>query len=470
MPDLYADFVAFFDQAAQYSDLDPGLLAQVKTCNNLYRMQFPVVNEDGEMEVIEAYRAQHSHHRLPTKGGLRYSTMVDAEEIMGLAALMTFKCALVDVPFGGAKGGVCIDPYQRSPEFVQRVTRRLVVELNAKNFIGPAVDVPAPDYGTGEREMAWIADTYRMLNPEDLNHWASVTGKPISLHGIPGRREATGLGVFHGILNCLNDPDSQLGPRERRLSPGLEDKRVIVQGLGNVGYHAARELANHGARIVGIAELDAGLYDPTGLDVEAVAQHRREHGGLADYPAAQIFSNSLETLEQPCQILIPAALEHQITTDNASRLQAQIVAEAANGPITPEADALLRERGVTIIPDLYLNAGGVTVSYFEWLKNLSHVSFDRMVSGTAEMQNRRLLDTIEAQTRSRIEPGQRRMVERGPSEGDIVHEALDATMAEAYRRIAQLRDERELPDLRTAAYLHSLELVGRNYLELGLFP
>ena len=262
--DLYSDFVTYFDAAAAYSDHDPLLLNQVKTCNNVYQMNFPVQNEHGEIEVIQAFRAQHSQHRLPTKGGIRFSTMVTQNEVMGLAALMTFKCALVDVPFGGAKGGVCIDPFSRDAAFVERVTRRLTVELNAKEFIGPAVDVPAPDYGTGEREMAWIADTYRVLRPEEINYWACVTGKPTSLHGIPGRREATGMGVYHGILNCLGDPTL---PNMAELGPGVDGKRIIVQGLGNVGYYAATLLAEAGARIVGIGEIDAALYDSTGLDV-----------------------------------------------------------------------------------------------------------------------------------------------------------------------------------------------------------
>jgi len=465
MATLYDDFTEYFEAAAQYSELDPRLLEQVKTCNNVYQMSFPVENDAGEIEVIEAYRAQHSHHRLPTKGGIRYSTMVDADEVRGLAALMTFKCAIVDVPFGGAKGGVCIDPYQRSPEFVERVTRRLVIELNRHQFIGPSIDVPAPDYGTSAREMAWIADTYRTLNPHDINHFACVTGKPLSLHGIPGRREATGLGVFHGIINCLADPRAG-----HDLSPRLDGKRVIVQGLGNVGYHAARELSDHGARIVGIAEHDAGLYDPNGLDMEAIARHRWEHGGIGNFPAGQVFANSLETLEQSCDILVPAALEHQISVDNADRIRAGIIAEAANAPTTPEADRILRERGITLIPDLYLNAGGVTVSYFEWIKNLSHVSFDRMLTGTADMQNRRILDTMQAITGSAVPLQERAMLERGPTEIDIVHNSLAKTMGESYQRISDLRSERNLPDLRTAAYLYSLELVAQSYIELGLFP
>lgn len=467
MSDLYSDFLHYFEAAAQYSDLDRRLLDQIRSCNNVYQMHFPVRNERGEIEVIEAWRAEHSHHRLPTKGGIRYSTMVDQQEVMGLAALMTFKCALTDVPFGGAKGGVCIDPFSRDPEFVERVTRRLTVELSAKNFIGAAVDVPAPDYGTGPREMAWIADTYRVLHPEDINYWGCVTGKPVTLHGVAGRMEATGLGVHYGIAQCLADPDEDAASG---LRGGVERKRIIVQGLGNVGYHAARSLAGAGARIIGIGELDAGLYDPSGLDVEAVAAHRREHGGVAAYPAAQVFANTREILEQDCDILIPAALEHQITIDNALRIQAQIVAEAANGPTTPEADAILRERGVTVIPDLYLNAGGVTVSYFEWVKNLSHVSFDRMVAGQTAMQNERLLETIEAHSGKPIDPAWRKRAAGGPQELDIVRNALGYTMSEAYERMAEIRRRRGLPDLRTAAYLTSLEVVAQSYIELGLFP
>ena len=466
MADLYADFVRYFDSAAAYSDLDPGLLRQVKACNNIYRMHFPVENEHGQVEVIEAYRAQHSHHRLPTKGGIRYSTMVDADEVMGLASLMTFKCALVEVPFGGAKGGVCIDAHTRPAEFIERVTRRLTVELSSRNFIGPSVDVPAPDYGTGTREMAWIADTYRTLHPEDLNHWACVTGKPVSLHGIPGRTEATGLGVLHGIRAYLDDEDR---PGEG-LSRGFDGKKVIVQGLGNVGRNAARALQEQGALIVGIGEFDAGIYDPNGLDVEAAEAHHREHRGLKDFPAAQVFANNAEILEQPCDILIPAALEHQITRGNAPQIKAKLVAEAANGPSTPRADVILRDRGIDVIPDLFLNAGGVTVSYFEWIKNLSHVSFDRMLRGTERMQSERLISAFEQYTGVPIEPRLRRQLAEGPSERDIVLSALETSMQDAYANVAQLMRKRDLPDLRTAAYLAAAESVGRSYIDLGFFP
>ena len=315
--------------------------------------------------------------------------------------------------------------------------------------------------------MAWIADTYRVLHPEDINYWGCVTGKPVSLHGIPGRREATGLGVYHGIVNCLADSaeDAASG-----LRGGIGGKRIIVQGLGNVGFHAARELSEAGALIVGVGEIDAALYDAGGLDVEAISRHRREHGGVASYPAAQVLSESREILEQECDILVPAALEHQITVDNAARVRARVVAEAANGPTTPEADEILRERGITVIPDLYLNAGGVTVSYFEWIKNLSHVSFDRMVTRQTEVQNTNLLDMIERQTGAAIDPVDRRRVAAGPDELDIVRNALAYTMSEAYARMAHARRERELPDLRTAAYLISLERVAQSYLDLGLFP
>ena len=363
---LFDDVMRFVDRASPYTEYEPGLLEQIKACNAVYRMRFPVRTDDGGVEVVHAFRAEHSHHRLPTKGGIRFAPTVTQDEIMALAALMTFKCAIVDVPFGGAKGGVRIAP-GRSPGFRERTTRRYTAELIRKNFIGPAVDVPAPDYGTGEQEMAWIADTYGQLRPGELDTWACVTGKPLRLHGIPGRREAVGLGVFHGLRECLSLVEDL---EATGLTGGLAGKRVVIQGLGNVGFHTAKYLREEGeALVVGIAEIEGGIYNPRGLDPEAVRTHRLETGSILDFHGARNIAPAAKMLELECDILIPAALENQITAENSSRIQARIIAEAANGPVTPEADELLRERGVLLIPDLYLNAGGVTVSYFEWLKN-----------------------------------------------------------------------------------------------------
>lgn len=467
-PNLFRDVLVYLDRATQGTSFPKGLLEQVKACNALYRIRCPVRRDDGEIEVIEAYRAEHSHHRLPTKGGIRFHLATSAEEVMGLAALMTFKCALVNVPFGGAKGGIRVDPHSITPGFRERITRRYTAELIKKNFIGPSVDVPAPDYGTGEREMAWIADTYKALNPTQLDTHACVTGKPVSLHGIPGRREATGLGVFYGIRECLDVAEDM---KRLGLAPGVAGKRVIVQGFGNVGYHAARFLHREGgAVIVGIAEREGGIYRADGLDPDAVLRHRAATRSVLGFPGAEDVPDTARTLELDCDLLVPAALENQITGQNAPRIRARIVAEAANGPVNPEGDAILRERGVFVIPDLYLNAGGVTVSYFEWLKNLSHVSFERMITRYQEISTARVLDAVERLTGRRFDPEDRRELGEGPGEIDLVHSALAETMATAYVKLRTLWRSEALPDLRTAAYRFAIERVASSYLELGIFP
>jgi glutamate dehydrogenase (NAD(P)+) len=458
---------AYFDRAADLTNFPPGLLDQVKSCNAVYRIKFPVKDDDGNIVVIEAYRAQHSHHRLPCKGGIRFSPHVTQEETIALAALMTYKCALVGVPFGGAKGAVKFDPRATSPEFRERVTRRYTAELVKKNFIGPSIDVPAPDYGTGEQEMAWIADTYRALNFSAPDTYACVTGKPLALHGIPGRREATGLGVQLGISECLAREEDMT---ELGLAPGLTGKRVIVQGLGNVGSYSAHFLQKNGAVIVGIAELGGGIYDPAGIDLRRLSHHFKENGSLAGYGSGEFHENPGTILELPCDILVPAALENQITAENAPRIQAKIVAEAANGPVDHEAEKILQERGILIIPDLYLNAGGVTVSYFEWLRNLSHVGFDRMSTRLSEITKTHIIEAVEHLTGRTLESAERASVTAGPREVDFVHTALAETMAVAYHSIHDAWKTKDLPDLRTAAYYVAIDRVCRSYQAHGIFP
>ena len=465
---LYQAVVRYFDQAARYTDYPAGLLDQIKHCNSVYQLRFPVRTDTGEIEVVEGYRVQHSHHRLPTKGGIRFSLHVTQDEVMALAALMTFKCAIVELPFGGAKGGIRVDPFTSSPGYRERVIRRYAFELNKKNFLGPAMDVPAPDYGTGEREMAWIADTYQTLNPTAPDSYGCVTGKPLSLHGIPGRREATGLGVFFGIRECMTDA---VRMNAIGLSAGIGGKRVIIQGLGNVGYHAAKALVEQGgATIVGIAEREGAIYNANGLDVDVVLRHRSESGSIHGAPGAELTVSSSALLEMECDVLVPAALENQITSENAARIRAPLIAEAANGPVMPDADAILRARGNLLLPDLYLNAGGVTVSYFEWLKNLSHVSFDRMVSRYQGRHAEQLLAAMEDLSGRTMGGPQREMVIAGPTELDLVRSALEDTMVEAYGQIREVQRAREIPDLRTAAFYLGIRRVAESYLALGIFP
>ncbi len=458
----------YFDRAAAYSTVEPGLLEQVKACNAVYRMRFPVRRDDGSIEVVEAFRAEHSFHRLPTKGGIRFSRQVSLDETIALAALMTYKCALVGVPFGGAKGGVCIDPSAASEGFRERVTRRYTAELIRKNFIGPSIDVPAPDYGTGEREMGWIADTYKNLKMNAPDAYACVTGKPVAMQGIEGRKQATGLGVYYGIRSSLELAEDLKGSG---LSPGVEGKRVIVQGLGNVGYHAAYFLRTQGKAIItGVAEREGGIYAEDGLDVAALLEHRQESGSILDFPGAKNVPRSADLLEYECDILVPAALENQITAENAPRIQARMVAEAANGPVDFEGERILLDRGLVILPDLFLNAGGVTVSYFEWLKNRAGVSFDRMLSRHEELVKRELIGEMEALTGAVVPLERRSRLIHGPSEEELVVAALEQTMSRAYRQIHDIWKQKGLPDMRTAAYLLAQELVGKSYLQHGIFP
>src|SRR5690625_2453635 len=320
-----------FDKASKYTNLDAGLLAQIKACNDVLRVSFPLERDDGSIEVIHGWRVQHSQHKLPAKGGLRYSMTVNEDEIMALAALMTYKCAIVDVPFGGAKGGVMIDVTKYSERELERITRRYTAELYKKNFIGPGIDVPAPDYGTSAREMSWILDTYRSLNPQDINASACVTGKPVTQGGINGRAEATGLGVFYGIREaCSYEEDmAKIG-----LKPGVKGKEVVVQGLGNVGYHAANFLKYAGAKLVGLIEYEGGIYDPEGLDLDKVIEIRNATGSILNVDAPIKEENSTKALEWECDILIPAAKESVIHKENADRIRAKIIGEAANGPLT----------------------------------------------------------------------------------------------------------------------------------------
>ena len=466
---FYSSVSHYFDRAARLSSHPPGLLDLVKSCNSVYRMRFPVRNDEGDIVVIDGYRAQHSHHRLPCKGGIRFSLTVTQDEVIALASLMTYKCAIVGVPFGGAKGGVKIDPRTSSPGFRERVTRRYTAELVKKEFIGPSLDVPAPDYGTGEQEMGWIADTYRAMRFGELHSYACVTGKPLTMHGIPGRTEATGLGVCLGITEAVRRRQDMV---EIGLSTGLEGKTVIIQGFGNVGYHTALHLAERGAIIVGLAEYNGGILStsPKGLDLRALKAHHRENGTFEGFGQGTFVADGQSLLEADCDILVPAALEDQITARNAHRVRARIVAEAANGPVDFEAEKILRDRGVLLIPDVYLNAGGVTVSYFEWLKNLSHVSFDRMTARYMENSKLQLVEVMERLVGHQLSEESRRLVTSGPSELEIVRTALAETMARSYHAIHDLWKTRDLPDLRTASYAYAIDQVATSYLAHGIFP
>lgn len=457
-----------FDKAAKHTQLHEGLLAQIKVCNSVYEMRFPV-KVKGEYKVIEAYRVQHSHHRMPTKGGIRFSSNVNQDEVKALAALMTYKCAIVDVPFGGAKGGVRINPFGLDEPSLQSITRRYTTELLRKKFIGPGIDVPAPDYGTGEREMAWILDTYQAFHHGEVDAVACVTGKPVNQNGIRGRTEATGRGVYYGIREALSYEEDV---RELGLQPGIGGKTMIVQGLGNVGSYASRiAIEEGGAKLIGVAEYEGSVYNENGIDVDELLEYRKEHKTMIGFPGAISSEDNKKILEEECDILIPAALENQITDENAPRIKAKIIAEAANGPVTPEAEDILSAKGVMIIPDMYINAGGVTVSYFEWLKNLSHIRFGRMDKRFNNNTYRNLVGLVERLTGKTIEEREKEFLTRGADEIDLVRSGLEETMITAYHHIRQTKHLiDDVKTLRTAAFVTSLNKVRNDYLSLGIFP
>lgn len=460
-------FNANYTRATEYVQASPDLLENIRTCHSMYFIQFPVRIRD-EVHLFQAFRAEHSHHRQPTKGGLRFAPHVDLPEVSALAALMTLKCAIVNVPFGGAKGGIALSPRDYTVDELERITRRYTTELVRKNFIGPGVDVPAPDMGTGEREMAWIADTYNMLHPNGLDNLACVTGKPVPQGGIRGRREATGRGVLYALREFFNHNDLV---KLTGLSGSLVDKRIVVQGLGNVGSHFAclAQDEDH-AVIVGVGEADGTLHAPDGLDIHQVLAWKEETGSIRDFPGAITFEAPRACLELDCDILVPAALENQITADNAARVRAPLIAEAANSPTTAEADAILRQRGTVIIPDIYANAGGVTVSYFEWVKNLSHMRFGRMAKRVGIQTQRRMITGIEAMTGEVFPDTLRDDMLHGIDELELVNSGLEETMIDAFQEIVAIMNQEGTADLRTAAFVCGLNKVVTAYEQLGIWP
>ncbi len=464
---FYRDVMTYFDKAAAFTDFESGLLQQIKICNSIYKFYFPI-EIDGKLEVIEGIRVQHSHHKTPTKGGIRYSEFVNEDEVKALATLMTFKCAVVDVPFGGAKGGIKVNPLQHKTKTLERITRRYTTELIKKSMIGAGIDVPAPDYGSGPREMAWIADTYATFKYDDINALGCVTGKPLGQGGIHGRTEATGQGLYFGVREALSNVEDM---KALGIPTGIGGKRIIVQGLGNVGYYSAKFCSEGGGIIVGIAEREGGIYNPNGLDVESVFKHRKDSGSILNYPGAKNIADPMALLEMECDILIPAALENQITKDNAPNIKAKIIAEGANGPVTKNGEMVLNQKNVMVIPDLYLNAGGVTVSYFEWLKNLSHVRFGRMEKRFQEVANNELIAAVEGITGKSLDAKRKKIVSHGADEIDLVRSGLEETMIFAYNEIREIKmSDKKIDDLRTAAFVSGIRKLGVSYQALGIFP
>ena len=447
------------DRALSFLDLSPGLAEQIRECSSIYEVRFPV-HLRGERRLFRGWRAVHSEHRLPVKGGIRYAPTVDYEEIQALAALMSFKNAVVDVPFGGAKGGLALDPRSSTRTNCGRSPRRL-------RYSSPSVS-SFIRLRTFRRRM-WAqttrdgldGGTYRTLHPDDINALACVTGKPVELSGIRGRVEATGRGVstVSRSSSAVATTFVRLDSRERWKEA---DRR---QGLGNVGYHAAKFLSEEdGAKVVAIIERDGALLSDRGLSVENVAQHLRATGGVKGFPEAQFEEAGARVLEASCDILLCAALEGQIKSANAGRIRAKVIAEAANGPVTFEADEVLRSAGKTIIPDLYLNAGGVTVSYFEWIKNLSHMRLGRLEHRMQAARATTTIDLFRTITCCNEAPdGLLSNLQLETDELHLVRSGLEETMRQAYKAILETRDSIAAPDLRTPAYVLAIQKIARHY-------
>jgi glutamate dehydrogenase (NAD(P)+) len=455
-----------YDRAIALMDIRPGLAQKIKVCNSTYVVRFGV-RLRGEIHTFTGYRSVHSEHMEPVKGGIRYAPSVNQDEVEALAALMTYKCSLVEVPYGGSKGGLCLDPRDWDERELERITRRFAYELCKRDLINPAQNVPAPDMGTGEREMAWIVDQYSRMNTTDINQRACVTGKPLNAGGIHGRVEATGRGVQYALHEFFRSPEDVA---KAGMSGTLDGKRVIVQGLGNVGYHAAKFVSEEdGAKVIAVIERDGAVVNEDGIDVEALKAHLAETGGTKDFPGATHHEDGAKLLEHECDILIPAALEGVIHEGNAAMIKAPLIIEAANGPVTSDADQILRQKGTVIIPDMYANAGGVTVSYFEWVKNLSHIRFGRMERRHEEARHRLLVDELErlsshAGVPWSLSDGFKRQYLSGAGELELVRSGLDDTMRAAYRSISEVWHARsDVPDLRTAAYIVAITRIADSY-------
>ena len=457
-------------KAMSLMDISPGLQEKILVCNSTYTVRFGVKLR-GEIHTFTGYRSVHSEHMEPVKGGIRYALNVNQDEVEALAGLMSYKCALVETPFGGSKGGLCIDPNAWEVDELERITRRFAYELIKRDLINPSQNVPAPDMGTGEREMAWIADQYKRMNTTDINGAACVTGKPVSAGGIQGRTEATGRGVQYALQEFFRHPEDIA---MAKLDGDLKGKRVIVQGLGNVGYHAAKFLSEQdGSIITAVLERDGAIIDDAGLNIEELKAHIAANGGVKGFKGTYV-EDGASVLEKDCDILIPAAMEGVIHKGNADKISANIIIEAANGPVTAGGDEILRNKGVVVIPDMYANAGGVTVSYFEWVKNLSHIRFGRMQRRAEEMRANLLVQELQNLSNDNglkwtLSDNFRNLYLKGEGELELVRSGLDDTMRTAYQAIREVYHSRDDVDsLRTAAFIVSIGRIAQSYQTKGL--
>lgn len=445
-------------------NIDSNIAKILKTCRSVLQVKFPVKIKN-QIEIFHGWRAVHSTHRLPVKGGLRFSTNVNQEEVEALASLMTFKCAVVDVPFGGAKGGLLIDPKKYDEESLEKITKKFARELIRKGYLSPARDVPAPDMGTSQREMGWILDAYKSLRPDDINHAACVTGKSTDHGGIKGRLEATGRGVCEALKEFFRHSNELT---KHGIDGTLSDQTIIIQGFGNVGINSAKALYDNGARIIGVAEREGGIFSEDGIDIYQLEKYQSEKQTILNFPNTQNVKKSIDLLSYKCDILIPAALEGVITLNNADTIQAKIICEGANGPITYRANKKLLEKKKVIIPDIYANAGGVTVSYFEWIRNTSHIRMGRLNKRYEEDRGEAIIKAIQSISDKTIPKNLIKQLVHGANEEDIIASGLEDTMRTSFQDMLENKEKYDLDSYRMSAYAVALKKIEKSYLELGI--
>jgi glutamate dehydrogenase (NAD(P)+) len=453
------------DKSAKLLNFSDDLLEHLKSTHSLIKVNVGVVL-DGKINNFTGWRAVHSEHILPTKGGLRYSETVDQDDTEALASLMTYKCAIVNIPFGGAKGGLKINPKNYTMPQLREITKAFASKLINKGFISPALNVPAPDVGTSEREMEWILETYKTLKPDDINYRGCVTGKPLHRGGIAGRTEATGRGIEEVVREIFRHEDIV---KEAGLKNELKDNEIIVQGFGNVGSNLAKHLFNRdNAKIIAIGEFDGYLYNKKGIDINALIEYFQKNKTINNPKLGEFKNNPSELLELDCDILIPAALENAITVDNVDKIKTKLIIEAANGPVSFEADQKLFEKGVMIIPDIYVNAGGVVVSYFEWVKDISHIRFGRVEKRFQEQKILDIIDLIDKKTNTKTDFDTIKKIIHGADEEDLAFSGLEDSMRNAFIEIYNAKKQIQ-KSFRDSAYYVSLKKI-RNFYTVEGFP
>ena len=466
MTNFLDDTTKYVNKALKFSDLSDDLSNKIIICNSTYTVRFGV-RLRGKIFTFEGWRSVHSEHMEPTKGGIRFDIHTNSEEVEALAALMSYKCAIINVPFGGSKGGLKINPADWEKRELEKITRRFAQELIKRDLISPSMNVPAPDIGSSSREMAWIADEYRKIHPGDINGAACVTGKPPNKNGLPGREEATGRGVQFIVREFFRNSDLL---KKVKLDDNLSTKSMIVQGIGNVGYHLSKFLTEEDqVTLIGISEYNGGIFNEQGINLEHAKKYFTKYKSFENYPNATFVKDSSLLLKRDCDILIPAARENVITEKNAEDISAKLVVEAANGPVNYKANQILNRKKIFVIPDILANGGGVAVSYFEWVKNIRHIRFGPLEKRRNQFQLNTLIEAIEQMTGKSMPQKYKDNFLKGIEEIDLVRSGLDDMMIDGFQDVKKAyMNNNKITDFRTAAYLVAIEKIALAYDSIGL--